>query len=163
MRYEMGAELAERLAAHGEVTIRPAISVLPSITPMGMAALMPGASTSYHVGEAGGKLVARIGSTILPELSARKKYFAALVPSSADLTLSEVQALSTARLARKLGSAGRVVVRSQEIDFFGEGGFQARAIMDTVIDNLARAVRKLATAGIRARSHHGRPRPCLLR
>ena len=147
MRYEMGAELAERLAAHGEVTIRPAISVLPSITPMGMAALMPGASTSYHVVEAGGKLVARIGSTILPELSARKKYFAALVPSSADLTLSEVQALSTARLARKLGSAGRVVVRSQEIDFFGEGGFQARAIMDTVIDNLARAVRKLATAG----------------
>ena len=147
MRYEMGAELAERLAAHGEVTIRPAIGVLPSITPMGMAALMPGASTSYQVGEAGGKLVARIGNTILPELSARKKYLAAVVPSSVDLTLSEVQALSTARLARKLGSAEYAVVRSQEIDFFGEGGFQARAIMDTVIDNLARAVRKLAAVG----------------
>ena len=63
-------------------------------------------------------------------------------------TLGEVQALSTARLDRKLGSAERVVVRSQEIDFFGEGGFQARAIMDTVIDNLARAVRKLAAAGV---------------
>jgi hypothetical protein len=148
MRYEMGAELAERLAAHGEVTIRPVVSVLPSITRTGMAALMPGASTSYDVIEAGGKLVARIGNTILPELSARKKYFAALVPSSVDLTLGEVMALSRARLARKLGSAERVVVRSQEIDFFGEGGFQARAIMDTVIDNLALAVRKLAAAGV---------------
>ena len=57
MRYEMGAELAERLANHGEVTIRPALSVLPSITPDGMAALMPGASSNYtwpRAAEAGG-------------------------------------------------------------------------------------------------------------
>ena len=148
MRYEMGAELMERLSVHGEVTIRPAVSVLPSITPTGMGALMPGASTSYDVVEAAGKLAAKVGNATLPDLSARKKYLAALVPSSADLTLGEVQALSTARLVRKLGSAERVVVRSQEIDFFGEGGFQARAIMDTVIDNLARAVRKLAAAGV---------------
>ena len=85
MRYEMGAELAERLANHGEVTIRPALGVLPSITPMGMAALMPGASGSYNVAESGGRLVARIGNTMLPDLKARKKYFAANVPSSVDL------------------------------------------------------------------------------
>ncbi len=42
------------------------------------------------------------------------------------------------------------MVRSQEIDHAGEGGFtfQARQVMDTVIDNLARAIRKLAAAGI---------------
>ena len=43
-----------------------------------------------------------------------------------------------------------MIVRSQEIDHAGEHGFtfQARQVMDTVIDNLARAVRKLAAAGV---------------
>ena len=148
LRYEMGAELADRLANHSEVTIRPALSVLPSITITGMAALMPGASGDYNVGESGGSLVARIGETTLPDLKARKKYFAANVPSSVDLELSEVQTVSRVKLAKRLGTVERVIVRSQEIDFFGEGGFQARAVMDTVIDNLARAVRKLASVGI---------------
>jgi hypothetical protein len=148
MRYEMGAELADRLTNHNEVTIRPALSVLPSITLTGMAALMPGASGNYNVGESGGRLVARVGDTTLPDLKARKKYFAANVPSSVDLELGEVQTLSRAKLAKRLGAAERVIVRSQEIDFFGEGGFQARAVMDTVIENLARAIRKLASVGI---------------
>ena len=148
MRYEMGAELAERLVNQGEVTIRPALGVLPSITRTGMAALMPGASGNYNVAENTGRLVARIGATTLADLKARKKYFAANVPSSVDLELSEVQTLSKAKLAKRLGTAERVIVRSQEIDFFGEGGFQARTVMDTVIENLARAVRKLASVGI---------------
>jgi hypothetical protein len=148
MRYEMGTDLADRLASIGEVSIRPALGVLPSITPTGMAALMPGASTDYHVVESGGKMAARIGATTLADLNARKKYFAAVVPASVDLTLNDLQTLSKARLSKRVGNAGRVVVRSQEIDFFGEGGFQARAIMDTVIDNLARAVRKLTALGV---------------
>jgi len=43
-----------------------------------------------------------------------------------------------------------VLVRSQEIDHAGEAGFnfQARQVMDTVIDNLARAIRRLAAAGV---------------
>jgi hypothetical protein len=42
------------------------------------------------------------------------------------------------------------MVRSQEIDHAGETGFtfQVRQVMDTVIDNLARAIRKLAAAGV---------------
>jgi hypothetical protein len=42
------------------------------------------------------------------------------------------------------------MVRSQEIDSAGEGGFayQARQVMDTVIENLARAIGKLARAGV---------------
>jgi hypothetical protein len=148
MRYEMGVELAERLAGQGEVSIRPAIGVLPSITPTGMAALMPGAATSYDVVDRDGRLTAQIDGVALPDLRARKKHLAARVASSVDLELGEVLALSRARLAKKLGANELVVVRSQEIDFFGEGGFQARAIMDTVIDNLARAVRRLAAVGI---------------
>jgi hypothetical protein len=148
MRYEMGVELAERLEPHAEVNIRPAMGTLPSITKMGMAALMPGAATSYDVIESGGKLVARVGGSDLADRQSRTSRIKALVPASVDLELGEVHALTKNKLLAKIGDARLVVVRSQEIDFFGEGGFQARAIMDTVIENLARAVRKLASLGV---------------
>lgn len=150
MRYEMGVELAERLEGHGEVSIEPAVGVLPSITPTGMAALMPGASTSYDIVVEGSKLAAKVDGSVLKDLSARKKHVAARVPSSVDLDLGEVMQLSRSKLEKKVAGRDLVVVRSQEIDFFGEGGFgfQARSVMDTVVDNLARAVRKLASVGV---------------
>lgn len=150
MRFEMGVELSERLPSGSEVAVRPAVVALPSITPIGMAALMPGASASFSVVEQGGKLGVRIDDAFLPDLAARKKHAAARVPKLADLTLDELLSLSPSRLAKKIEHAPVVVVRSQEIDHAGEGGFtfQARQVMDTVIDNLARGIRKLAAAGI---------------
>jgi hypothetical protein len=72
------------------------------------------------------------------------------VPKLVDLALDELLSLQPSKLAKKLEGAQVVVVRSQEIDHAGETGFtfQARQVMDTVIDNLARAIRKLAAAGI---------------
>lgn len=150
MRYEMGAELAERLEDHGEVVIAPAVGVLPSITVTGMAALMPGASTTYDVVERVGKLAAAVDGSVLSDLKARKRHLAAWVPSSVDLDLGAVLSLSQSKLTRRIDNHDLIVVRSQEIDAFGEGGFsyQARAVMDTVLNDLARAVRKLARVGI---------------
>lgn len=150
MRYEMGVELAERLEDHGEVTIEPAVGVLPSITPTGMAALMPGASSSYDIVADGSRLAARVDGTVLKDLAGRKIHVSTRVPSSVDLDLGEVMQLSRSKLEKRVVDKDLVLVRSQEIDFFGEGGFgfQARAVMDTVVDNLARAIRKLAAAGV---------------
>ena len=149
MRYEMGAELAERLRSNAEVSLRSAVGVLPSITKTGMAALMPGAATSFDVLEAGGKLVARIDGSALADRAARTNRIKALRPTSVDLELRQVHFLTKSKLEKRIGNSPLVVVRSQEIDFFGEGGFQAaRVVMDTVIENLARAVRKLASLGI---------------
>ncbi|MFE8597325.1 PglZ domain-containing protein [Archangium violaceum] len=150
MRYEMGVELSERLPKTSEVSVRAAVGALPSITPIGMAALQPGASASFSVVEQGGKLGARIDDSFLPDLASRKKFAAARVPKLADLALDELLSLQPSKLAKKLDGAQVVVVRSQEIDHAGETGFtfQARQVMDTVIDNLARAIRKLAAAGI---------------
>ena len=66
------------------------------------------------------------------------------------VSLDELLSLQPSRLAKKIDGAQVVVVRSQEIDHAGETGFtfQARQVMDTVIDNLARAIRKLAAAGV---------------
>lgn len=150
MRYEMGVELAARLPKAAEVAIRPAIGSLPSITPIGMAALMPGASGSFSVVEQNGKLGARIEDTFLPDLAARRKFAAARVPKLVDVGLDELLSLQPSKLKKKVEGAQVVVVRSQEIDHAGEGGFtyQARQVMDTVIDNLARAIRKLSAAGV---------------
>ncbi len=150
MRFEMGVELSERLPKTSEVAIRPALGALPSITPIGMAALMPGASSSFSVTEEKGKLGARIDDAFLPDLTARKKHASSRVPKLADLTLDELLSLQPSKLGKKLEGAQVVVVRSQEIDHAGETGFtfQARQVMDTVIDNLARGIRKLAAAGV---------------
>ena len=53
-------------------------------------------------------------------------------------------------IAKQLADKQIVIVRSQEIDHAGETGFtvQARQVMDTVIDNLARALRRLAVADV---------------
>jgi len=155
MRYEMGVELAQRLqpaesGAAVEVHIEPAVAALPSITPVGMAALLPGASASFSVIDQGGALGARIEGTFLQDSTSRQRFFASRIPGLVDLTLDELLGLSRSKLAKKVGQAQMLIVRSQELDHAGEGGFtyQARQVMDTVIDNLARAVRKLAAVGI---------------
>jgi hypothetical protein len=150
MRFEMGVELSERLPKTAEVSVRHAVGALPSITPIGMAALQPGASSSFSVVEQAGKLGVRIGDAFLPDLAARKKFAAARVPNLVDVALDELLSLQPSRLAKKIEGAQVVIVRSQEIDHAGEAGFtfQARQVMDTVIDNLARAMRKLAAAGV---------------
>ena len=150
MRFEMGMESSERLPKTAEVSVRHAIGALPSITPIGMAALQPGASASFSVVEQGGKLGARIEDTFLPDLAARKKFAAARVPKLVDIALDELLSLQPSRLAKRIEGAQVVVVRSQEIDHAGEAGFtfQARQVMDNVIDNLARGIRKLAAAGV---------------
>lgn len=150
MRFEMGAELSERLPKTAEVAVRHAIGALPSITPIGMAALQPGAATSFSVIEQGGKLGGRVEETFLPDLASRKKFAAARIPKLADIALDELLSLQPSKLAKRIEEAQVVIVRSQEIDHAGEAGFtfQARQVMDTVIDNLARAIRKLAAAGI---------------
>jgi hypothetical protein len=150
MRFEMGVELSERLPKSAEVTVRPAVCALPSITPIGMAALQPGASSSFSVVEQAGTLGAKIDDVFLPDLAARKKFAASRVPKLADIALDELLSLQPSRLAKKIEGARVIIVRSQEIDHAGEHGFtfQARQVMDTVIDNLARAIRKLAAAGV---------------
>jgi hypothetical protein len=150
MRYEMGAELAARLPASAEVRVRPAVAALPSITPVGMAALHPGAAGSFAVVSEGSKLGVRIEEAFLPDVGARRKFAASRIPGLVDLTLSDVLTWSRTKLASHVGGAQVVIVRSQEIDAAGEGGFayQARQVMDAVIDDLVRAIRRLGDVGI---------------
>jgi hypothetical protein len=150
MRFEMGVELGGRLPKTAEVRVRPAVAALPSITPVGMAALQPGASASFDVVADNGKLGSRIEGTFLPDLTARRKFAASRIAAVVDTTLGDVLAASKTKLAAMVAGAEVIIVRSQEIDLAGETGLsiQARHVMDSVIDDLARAVRRLADAGV---------------
>ncbi len=116
MRFEMGVDLARQLHGTKDLTVRPAVAALPSITRVGMAALLPGSSASFSVVDHKGKLLR--------------------TPPS--------------KLCKVIAEASLVIVRSQEIDFIGEldAGLLARQVMDTIIGNLARAVKKLASIGM---------------
>jgi hypothetical protein len=164
MRYEMGVELTERLPPTAEVSIRPAIGVLPSITPIGMSALMPGAATSFSVVETGGKLGGRIDDAFLPDLAARKKHAAARAcPKLVDLSLDEVLLLPPSKLQKKIAGAQVVLVRSQEIDHAGEGVHAPGPAGDGHRHRQPRAGGRKLARGRRARCHQRRPRPPVLR
>jgi hypothetical protein len=66
MRFEMGVELAERLPKTSEVAVRAAVGALPSITPIGMAALHARCLASFSVVEEKDKLGARIDDASCP-------------------------------------------------------------------------------------------------
>ncbi|HEX4964756.1 MAG TPA: PglZ domain-containing protein [Thermoanaerobaculia bacterium] len=150
MRFEMGFELAERLPKAAEVTVRPAVGSLPSITPIGMAALLPGAAGSFTIADQNGKFGARIDDAFVADLVGRRKLWVAKVAGVVDLALDELLSLPPSKLAKRIEGAPLIVVRSQEIDQAGETGFtyQARQVMDNVIDNIARAIKKLAAQGV---------------
>ena len=150
MRFEMGVELARQLEGTKDLTIRPAIAALPTITPVGMAALLPGASASFSVVEQEGKLAVSIEGATMSGLAERRKFLKAKVPDAMDIPLGKLLGTSPSQLSKSIGDASLVIVRSQEIDALGESvdELTARAAMEGVIGNVARAIRKLASAGI---------------
>jgi hypothetical protein len=150
MRFEMGADLVDQLTGAQELRLQPAVAALPSITPMGMAALLPGASSSFSVVEHKGQLASKIGDDVLPSFRERLKLLKAVRPDSAEILLDDLLLWTSSRVGKRLGSAPLVVVRSQEIDAFGESGHElaARQVMDSIIGNISRAVRKLSKLGV---------------
>ena len=72
------------------------------------------------------------------------------MPGAIDIELGKLLQMTVGKLKTAIGNAKLVVVRSQEIDKLGEmdGDYIARQMMDTVLQNVARAVRKLAGAGV---------------
>ena len=150
MRFEMGAELAQQLDAAEDLTVRPAIAALPTITPVGMAALLPGASAGFSVVESKNKLAADVEGSVMVSSPERMKFLKAKVPGAIEMLLGKLLSQPASKLRRSIDRASLVVVRSQEIDSLGENvdELTARAAMEGVIGNVARAIRKLAAAGV---------------
>lgn len=149
MRFEMGSALATLLEAAGAhaMHVEPAIAAVPTITDLGMAALMPGAKRSFSMVKSAKGVTGAIDGAALAGSAARMDYAKGAVPGLIEMTLDRLlHDMPTKRLAEEVRRASVVVVRSQEIDGAGESLPEgvARRIMSTVLEDIRKAVLRLA-------------------
>ncbi len=153
LRYEMARELCRLLTDDFDLSIHPAIGTVPTITEIGMAALLPMANLSAKVVPVGGgKLGLEIDGTILKDRKDRIAFLKAHagVPVF-DTKLEELFPKPQKKVKEGIQSAGLVLVTSQEIDELCEADniAQARLQMDGVLGHLRRGVRVLSDLGIK--------------
>ncbi|MHB1558059.1 MAG: PglZ domain-containing protein [Isosphaeraceae bacterium] len=153
LRFEMARELARVLKDDFALEIDPALGTIPTITEIGMAALLPKAHESARVvGVGGGKLALEIDGRVLRDRKDRVAFLKdhAGVPVF-DAKLEDLLPKPGKKVKDGIQNAGLVLVTSQEIDELGEGDnvAQARLQIDGVLGQLRRGVRVLADHGVR--------------
>lgn len=157
LRYEMAREVLRSLDEEFEVELVATMGTAPSITEVGMAALLPGAeSGAAIVPVAEGKLGFVINNSVLRDRKDRVKWLKAQALGEVSSTLAKVfdltlDALLQPTKAVKAGIEGAdlVYVTSQEIDAICEldNVGLARRVMDDILWQIPRALRILASFG----------------
>jgi hypothetical protein len=150
MRYEMGRELGKALGDSAPVRVEAVASTLPAITPFGMAALMPGADGTLRIVQKGQDLVPSIGDQVLAGLKERLDLLKSRYGDRfAEMTLEQVLSIKTKKPPKAIAEADLIVVRTQEIDAFGETTnlHQARKHMSGILGELVTAANRLAKLG----------------
>jgi len=152
LRYEMGKEMVRGLLGDFETTVIPAIAKLPTITDVGMAALLPQGAQGLKIASSTAiKFAVAVGGTALKDRSSRIQYLRDKI--GPDLPVCKLNDLikPSKKQKEEIKQARCVVVTSQEIDLWGEEedvGPEMREYMDQVIDKLRSAIRRLASLGI---------------
>ena len=147
----MARELKEALDRRFEVDLRPAIATVPTVTHIGMAALLPGAQSGRLVEAPGGKLTLQIGDATVTSRADRVKLLAAQAGVAVyETKLEDLLPKPKRAVERGVEGAQLVLVTSQEIDSVGEGdNIQfARQFIASALYDLQRAVRVLADLGV---------------
>lgn len=151
LRYEMAAELVEGLEGDFTIQMSLALAQLPSITPVGMACLMPCAERGIALEKNGGKMHVSMSGRRVTDRAARMAWLQEQTGEGTMIQkLSEVVRF-TPKKKKELSGARLLIVTSQEIDRLGEGGSEddeARIYMDDVLEKLRRGIRNLAAAGV---------------
>ena len=71
LRYELGVELEKLLTDVGSVELHPACAQLPTITPVGMASLLPGAQDDLTLEYEKETLVPKLNGTVVANVGQR--------------------------------------------------------------------------------------------
>ena len=150
LRFEMAAELAQSLQSEFEIQLTPVVGQTPGITPIGMAALMPGAENDLSLAVAGKKVTPSVAGKLIKD---RETRLALLTNEHGGncliLKLAEVASAGRA-VRKKLQQASFLCVTSQEIDRLGESaeeGDETRLYMGSVLERLQAALRRILSCG----------------
>lgn len=152
MRYEFGEEIEESLRQAGHtVHLEAAVAAAPTITPVGMAALCPGASASFGIDERDGTLRVSVQGSPVTSVPDRVALMRGAHGTVVDLELGECVQRGEKALAKDLKGASAVLVRSQELDSAGENGLLSAqwSAFDELTQTIPRVVSKLGKAGVR--------------
>ena len=157
LRYEMGATLHERFNGWSrdqltDLKLEIAQAALPSITPVGMAALLPGAERSFTVADVEGSPCSVVDGVPVGWSEGKAKRLAHLqqrVATAVVISLVDLIRSKEAVLIEKLAGNGPVVVTSVGIDNAGERDTDenlanVRTDMQRELDTIEDAVRRLA-------------------
>lgn len=151
LRYEMAQELLQILPEDSAATLDPACAMVPTITEVGMAALVMKRDMQpelVSIGER--KLALQVEGRVLKDRLSRLGYLAGNVDGKVfSLKLGELLHPSGS-IKDGIRDADLVLVTSQEIDGFAERAelYQARRYMDDVLRTLRRAFRVLSAYGV---------------
>jgi hypothetical protein len=154
LRFEMARELADVLKADFDLTLSPALGTAPTITEIGMAALLPRADQGAGVVRVGnGKLGLEVAGTVIKDRKDRIGFLKDHAGVAVfDAKLDDLLRRPSQRLKDAIGAADLVLITSQEIDELCEADniTQARRQMDGVLNDLRRSFRVLAGLGVKA-------------
>lgn len=153
LRFEMARELCRLLADGFTLECQPAIGTMPTITEIGMAALLPKAHESAKVVSAGGgKLALEIHGKVIKDRKDRVAFLKEHAGVSVfDAKLDDLLPKPGKKVKDGIQNNQLILITSQEIDELGEADnvAQARLQIDGVLGHLRRGVRVLADHGVK--------------
>lgn len=151
LRFEMARELQQSFDEEYKHSLTATIGTVPTITEIGMAALMPGAEGNVALIPTGeSKIGLQIGESVLKDRPTRMNWLKRQVQVPlAITTLEAMLSKPKAVIEQELQPAHLIVVTSLELDELAETDNirLARKVMDDVLADLARVVRKLRELG----------------
>ncbi|MCX6091053.1 MAG: PglZ domain-containing protein [Candidatus Atribacteria bacterium] len=118
LRFEMGRELACLLREDFEVDLQPALAAVPTVTEIGMAALLPGARGVAKLVTAGsGKLALEINGTVIKDRKDRLTFMKEHAGVEVfDVKLDNLLPKPSKKVREGIENAQLILVTSQEID-----------------------------------------------
>ncbi|MBN1315795.1 MAG: PglZ domain-containing protein [Anaerolineales bacterium] len=151
LRFEMARELAQTQEDSFEVALTAALAAVPTITEIGMAALLPHQETPTVIPLEKSKLALQIGDTVVGSRPERVKYLQDHAGVSVfDARLDDLLPKPKKAIREGIRQADLVLITSQEIDALCEGDNipLARRTMDGILHELGRAFQVLAALGV---------------
>ncbi|MEQ2006269.1 MAG: PglZ domain-containing protein [Limisphaerales bacterium] len=146
-RYDLAKLLAASASSRHLVTVNAVCAQLPTITKIGMAALLPGAGEDFRVAVESGELVPVVKGRSLPALPQRLDYIKEVVGANRFAAMELADILATKDLA-SLNHVEVLVVRTSEIDQLGENNpAYLTGLLPGAVRDLQLALNRLADVG----------------
>jgi len=146
LRLDLARELLLALPSTYHSTVDIARGKLPSITPVGMAALLPQADTRLAVRVESGAIIPRLGPARVANAQERIAYLKSMYGDRVkDVQMGDLEGLKKSDLGDVVDL---LVVRSTEIDTAGEAlGAEALPMLSLLLRNLLRALERARKLG----------------